>query len=227
MVHLVVTARAVWGPNGPVEIRVGVAIAAGVATAALFRQEGLRSYSPAAGWIAAAAVYLIWTLAMVLPMDGERTRLHATRLGGHQNAVGKLAHAALFTASLASLLGVADLLHAETAGDLAAAVVGALSVSMSWLVIHTIFTLRYALLFYGSPDWQTRPRIDFNEDEFAPAYYDFAYLAFGIGMSYSVSDTALRGTLTRRAVLFQALVSFGLGAVIIAIALNLVASLAG
>lgn len=221
------TTRTFLGAHGPVEFRAGVAIAVGFAVGLLMNRHGYSPYAPATGWIAAATVYLSWTLGMVLPMDGERTRRHATRLGGHETAISRLAHGALFIASLASLLGVAELLRGENAHDIAAAVVGALSVSASWLVIHVIFMMRYARLYYSATDWQTRPCIDFDEAGFAPAYVDFAYLAFTIGMSYSVSDTGLRGTDTRRAVLAQALVSYALGAIVIAIALNLVVTLVG
>lgn len=199
----------------------------GLAVAVLLQAGGKSSYAPAAGWIAAAAIYLGWTWRLLLPMDAEQTRRYSTQLGAHESSVSRLAHGALFAASLASLLGVAELLRAETGKDTAAAVVGVLSVSASWLTIHTIFMLRYAGQFYNSPDWRTRPHIDFNEDGFEPSFLDFAYLAFTVGMSYSVSDTGVRGTETRRVVLTQALVSFALGAIIISIAINLVASLVG
>ena len=36
-------------------------------------------FAPAAGWIAAAAVYLVWTWVVVSRMDEQRTASHATR----------------------------------------------------------------------------------------------------------------------------------------------------
>ena len=52
--------------------------------------------------------------------------------------------------------------------------------------------------------------IDFNQDE-QPAYVDFAYLAFTIGMTYQVSDTDLKTRTIRGAALRQAPLSFVLG----------------
>src|ERR1022692_1210369 len=61
---------------------------------------------------------------------------------------------------------------------------GVLSVALSWALVHTVFTLRYARAFYGTPVGG----IDFNEDD-PPTYLDFAYLAVTIGMTFQVSDT--------------------------------------
>ena len=54
----------------------------------------------------------------------------------------------------------------------------------------------------------------------------FAYLAFTVGMTYQVSDTNITSRQMRGAVLGQALVSFLLGAVVLASTINLVLELA-
>jgi uncharacterized membrane protein len=94
------------------------------------------------------------------------------------------------------------------------------AVAAVWLVVHTVFTVRYARLHYlnGSSG------IDFNQDE-QPTHGDFAYLAFIIGMPYQVSDTDLKTRTIRGTALRQALLSFVLGAVILATTINLVAGL--
>ena len=56
-----------------------------------------------------------------------------------------------------------------------------------------------------------------------PDYLDFAYLAFTVGMTFQVSDTAVRDPAIRRTVLRQALISYLFGAVIIAATINVVA----
>ena len=68
-------------------------------------------------------------------------------------------------------------------------------------------------------------QFDFN-GEGDPDYHDFAYLAFTVGMTYQVSDTALAGRDLRRAVLGHALLSYLLGAVVLAVMINLVVQLA-
>jgi uncharacterized membrane protein len=66
--------------------------------------------------------------------------------------------------------------------------------------------------------------VDFNEDE-TPAYVDFAYLAFTIGMTYQASDTDLQSRIIRATALRQAMLSYLLGAVVLAITINLVVGL--
>ena len=92
--------------------------------------------------------------------------------------------------------------------------------ALSWTVVQTVFTLHYARLYYGHP----AGGIDFNQ-ETPPGYGDFAYLAFTVGMTFQVSDTALQTSALRAAALRQALLSYLLGAVILATTINLVAGL--
>jgi uncharacterized membrane protein len=96
------------------------------------------------------------------------------------------------------------------------------SVALSWSVVQTVFISHYARLYYGHPDGG----IDFNQ-EAPPRYSDFAYLAFTVGMTFQVSDTDLKTPALRATALRQALLSYLLGAVILATTINLVAGLLG
>lgn len=88
--------------------------------------------------------------------------------------------------------------------------------------MHTVFSLRYAQLFYrGSKDGTG---IDFNEDD-PPDYRDFAYLAMTIGMTFQVSDTDLGSKAIRRTALRHALISWLFGAVLIGLTINILASI--
>jgi uncharacterized membrane protein len=157
-------------------------------------------------------------------MNAEQTRDHACR-PHEQDATRTWSHAIMLLASIASLAGVGYLLLAENSksGDFAAAVVGILSVAASWFAVHTVFALRYARLYYEGGE----KGIDFHqEDDDKPTYGDFAYLAFTIGMTYQVSDTDLNARDIRATALSQAMLSFLLGAIILAVTINLVAGLA-
>ena len=100
------------------------------------------------------------------------------------------------------------------------AALGLVSIAVSWLTVHTIFTLRYALLYYAGPVGG----VDFHSGE-RPSYRDFAYLAMTIGMTFQVSDTDLASTAIRATVLRHALLSYLFGSLILAAAVNLVAGL--
>jgi uncharacterized membrane protein len=67
--------------------------------------------------------------------------------------------------------------------------------------------------------------VDFNQ-KIPPRNLDFAYLAFTIGMTFQVSDTNIGTKPIRRTALRHALMSFPLGAVIIATSINLISGLA-
>jgi uncharacterized membrane protein len=208
--------------DAPIGVRIGVAATVGVAAAILVGLTAGWPYAPATGWICAAVVYLTWTWLMVGRLGSNQTRVHATRYRDDDSTPWIL-DLAVLVASVASLGGVGYLLVAGTIGDVAAAIVGALSVVAAWLTVHTVYMLRYARLFYGGDE---PGGIDFHEgDDYRPDYGDFAYLAFTLGMTYQVSDTDLVDRPVRMAALRHALLSFLFGAIILAITINLVASL--
>ena len=80
--------------------------------------------------------------------------------------------------------------------------------------------LHYAKLYYS----ESPPCIGFNDQD-SPTYADFAYLAFTIGMAYAVSDTPLQSSAIRKKALSHALVSYVLGAIVLAVTINLLAGL--
>lgn len=174
-----------------------------------------------AGWIALAATFSLWTWLVVGRLDAAETRRHATQ----EDPTHAVSRAVLVLASLASLLGVGVLLFAGSGGASAVpweAMIGVASVVASWVLVHLLYMLHYARLFYTDGVGEV---IDFN-GEGDPDYHDFAYLAFTVGMTYQVSDTALAGSQVRRAALRHALLSYLLGAVVLAAMINLVAQLA-
>jgi uncharacterized membrane protein len=105
-------------------------------------------------------------------------------------------------------------------GKVAEAALSFGSVALAWSVVHTVFTVRYAWLYYTG----SNGGVDFNEND-SPQYSDFAYLAFSIGMTYQVSDTDLVTKQIRATALRHALLSYLFGVVIIATTINLVAGL--
>ena len=98
--------------------------------------------------------------------------------------------------------------------------IGVISVALSWCSLHTVYMLRYARIYYTGE----HAGIDYHDDA-KPAYLDFAYVAFTVGMTFQVSDTDLNSTAIRRTALRHALLSFLFGAVILGLMINVVASL--
>ena len=86
-----------------------------------------------------------------------------------------------------------------------------------WAGLHLTYATRYAHLYYGTPEGG----IDFNSDD-PPAYRDFFYFSYNLGMTYQVSDTGVSSATIRSVVLRHCLLSYVFGTVILATTINLV-----
>lgn len=131
----------------------------------------------------------------------------------------------LVSSSVASLAGAAagilEARHSDTTLKVLLTGASVLTVALSWAVVHTVFALRYAHEYYTPPVGG----IDFKSGDYQPDYRDFAYVAFTIGMTFQVSDTDIGSRVIRRTVLRHALLSYLFGAVILALVINVIATL--
>ena len=205
--------------HGAAGLRVLVSFAAGLAAFGVAWLATPWQTASLIGWNFAATVFIVWIWLIVRGMDGAATAQHAVI----EDLSRRTADLVLILASVISLIGVGlSLLESSDTGGLEkATIVGVASVSviLSWATVHTVFTLRYARLYYASGGG-----IDFNEDR-APGYMDFAYLAFTIGMTYQVSDTSIGSKTVRRTALHHAYMSYLFGTVVVAMTINVVAGL--
>jgi uncharacterized membrane protein len=202
--------------------QIGGSALAGIALALPLAAATGWSRAPIFAWDLSAALYLLWVWVTIWPMDAEATSEAAVPEDPTRRASDLL----MILAALVSLVAVGfvlgDASNAKGTAKVLLAVLGVASVALSWAVIHTVFTLRYAGLYYAGEDGG----IDFKaEDEAPPRYSDFAYLSFTIGMTFQVSDTDLNDNVFRRVALRQALLSYVFGAGILATTVNLVANL--
>ena len=196
-------------------LRLLVGLVAGVLVATLVPWSSFVTALLAA-WAAVATVFAVWTWAVITPMDAVDTATHATR----EEPTRAGAHLIVLTAAVVALVGVTVVLLDHQVGKLSPTVAILGSVTASWVAINTVFTLRYARMYFEGTDGG----VDFHQDE-SPVYTDFAYLALTIGMSFAVSDPDLQTSALRRVALFHALLSYLFGTVIIAVVVNIVAAL--
>jgi uncharacterized membrane protein len=198
-----------------------VSFGAGVAVSVAAGLVNAGRMAPLSGWDIMALVYGGWTWFTIWPLGAAAAEADANR----EDPGRDLTDLVLLSAAVASLVAVgAVLLGVGGAGGYTKYLLAALalvSVFLSWALVHTVYTLKYARLYYAG----TPGGIDFNGTG-APDYHDFAYLAFTIGMTFQISDTNLQSKQIRRTVLRHAWLSFPLVTVIIATAINLVAGLA-
>jgi len=203
-------------------IRLLVALTFGLIACIVASVYGFGKLSFLIGWDVAVIIFIVWIWSVIWPMDHKQTAKHAQREDPSRTG----SEIILLSAGVASLLAVGYvILQAHTtqvqSHRLLLTAIAIVSVVASWTLIHTIYTLRYATVFYSK---EIEGSINFIQEK-EPSYSDFAYFAFVIGMTYQVSDTTLTGSAFRRTVLRHSLLSYLFGTVIIATTISLVVNL--
>lgn len=129
-------------------------------------------------------------------------------------------------ATMASILGVVLMIIAKQEGTvdtgwrIPMAIAGMV---LSWVLIHTLFTLRYAHIYYGNDvDNPTNHAggLSFPGGK-RPEYLDFAYFSFVLGMTFQVSDVEITSRSLRTLALFHGMISFAYNTIMIALVINL------
>ena len=138
----------------------------------------------------------------------------------------------VITAAVMSLGAIIFLLKSakgHTGSGVAFPVVLALiSVIVSWWLVHTIFTLRYAHLYYNANTDSGEKKPDGGlqfPDETQPDYLDFVYFSFVIGMTFQVSNVEISSRDIRRLALLHSLISFAFNTAIVALSINVISGL--
>lgn len=181
------------------------------------------------GWDLAALVFIL----LIIVMMGQSTPEMMRRRAAIQDA-GRWAILFVIVAGvLFSMLALAFIqkhLKASEQGEAALYLaLIAVTILLSWLFAHTIFALHYAHDYYGaSPDEADEDGLigglEFPSEK-QPDYWDFMYFSFVIGMTCQVSDVQISGRGIRRVALAHGIVSFFFNTIILALTINIVASM--
>lgn len=181
------------------------------------------------GWNAfsLSAVVLVWI--HLLFVTDPNDYLTSAKL---QDSSRTLIFLFVIASACASLFTIANLIIARKSLAHSSVVETALltvgTVVSSWTLIHTVFAVHYAHLFYSNgrkaPGKQGKAVLQFpSEDQ--PDYLDFAYFSFVIGMTCQVSDVQICSRNVRRLALVHSLLAFLFNTVIVALSINLVSGL--
>jgi uncharacterized membrane protein len=130
--------------------------------------------------------------------------------------------------AVAFLLGTAKGLHGTAlTGHI---LLAAGTVICSWFLVHTVFTMHYAHVYYRQAETgggiEKGHGLDFPGKR-EPDFLDFAYFSFVIGMTFQVSDVQITSRRIRRLALAHGMLSFAFNTVILAFAINLLSGLSG
>jgi uncharacterized membrane protein len=184
-----------------------------------------RTVAALAGWDTGGVVLLLLAWLNIATADAAVTQQRAASEDPGRTAVYALVlltSGSSLLAAVALASGAKSSAHAEAHALIALCVA---AVAVSWSLTHTAFTLRYAHLYYREDD-EGVGGVEFPGGA-RPSYFDFAYMAFTIGMTFQVSDVAVSSPQIRRGVLLHATLSFVYSTLILAFVLNLIFGLAG
>jgi uncharacterized membrane protein len=201
-------------------IALGIGLVAGLLVPA---QLG-HAFRAVVGWDAAALSMGVLAWHLISRADVARTRRKAADDDPGRRAVWVIA----ILASGFSLFATAVVLRgarmcAESART-PFVVLCLIAVASAWALTHTAYTLRYAHLYYRE-DGDGEGGLEFPGGK--PAYIDFAYFSFTIGMCFQTSDVAITSRLIRRAVTAHAVLSFTYNTAILATAVSLIVGFFG
>jgi uncharacterized membrane protein len=175
------------------------------------------------GWNLTVWLYLLLIGAMMLRADHDR--LYRAALAQAENAATVLG--LVVVASVASLVGVVlELSAVKVPGARHALphVLFALStVTGGWLLLPTLFTQTYASAYHKSEGEGLR--FPDRDQAFRPSYSDFLYFAFTIAVASQTADVSVTSPSLRRLVLLQSVLSFAFNAAVLALTINIAASL--
>ena len=175
-------------------------------------------------WDAGMMVFLGFTLHLMVKATPEKMQRYAK-----QEDEGRATILTLVTAAACiSIFAIAFILGDKSKNS--ELMVLHISLSLitivgSWLLVHVIFALHYARIFYQNYETLAKSEaegLDFPGER-EPDYWDFLYFSFVIGMTSQVSDVDVTSRTMRRVSLIHGILSFFFNTSIVALTINIVA----
>lgn len=182
----------------------------------------------AAAWCIGGAAYLILAFRIMYGCTSETMRTRAARQDDSAIVILVLILVAICSsfAAIFGLIGQAK--AASNEGKLLFVGLAGATAVISWLVTQVAFTLHYAHAYYAPhmlSDKGVSKALGFPDDA-TPDYWDFFYFASSFGAASQTSDVVINAKSLRRIATLHAVVSFFFNTMILALTINLAASLA-
>ncbi len=157
-------------------------------------------------------------------------RFHIRRQAAKEDPSRIIIFSIILISTFASMMAVILLLTAKNQAPSVKALhlpIAIAGMILSWVLVHTVFTVRYAHLYYSRHPSNPQAHaggLDFPEDD-KPDFLDFAYFSFVLGMTFQVSDVAVTSKIIRRWALWHGLIAFAYNTIIVALTINIIAGL--
>ena len=209
-------------------VRLAIAITVAIATTAALPGGWSWVLRSLGGWSAGMLVYLAIAWRMMLCADADTTRRYCRTEDQNRGMIDML----LLLVSGASIVAVCVALREASTpggpGKIVSVGVPIVAAVLAWLLVHTIYALHYARLFYHNdedPDGPPTGGFDLHQDDAEPDYRDFLYIALAVACTFGVTDTELTSKPVRRTVMWHALLAFAFATIVLALAVNVITNL--
>lgn len=205
--------------------RVYLGAAAGIAALLALPPQLGSAIRSALAWNIGGLVYLVMALSVMRSCGPDVIRTRAAR----QDDSGFVILVIILLAITASFAAIAGLINEAKAAEkdikLYYLALAASTIFVSWLVTQVVFTLHYAHEYYAPFHFGEKNAGLVFPDEDKPDYWDFFYFSTSIGATSQTSDTEIASRQLRRLVTLHAIVSFFFNTMVLALTINLAASL--
>lgn len=182
-------------------------------------------------WNLASLAYLIPTIWMLWRDPEETVRRRASIEDEGQSVTSAI----VLSAVLASLGATIIALKESKAASASAAglppwawIFSVSTLLLGWVIVQVVFALRYAHRYFGDGDRDGEDDRGVKFPGQAPTtYHDFIYMAVCIGASAQVSDFSITSSRFRRLVTFHSLLAFFFNTMVLALGINILATVIG
>ncbi|MBB3289847.1 MULTISPECIES: DUF1345 domain-containing protein [unclassified Rhizobium] len=200
-----------------------ISVLAGIAVFLFLTSRDLNASNLLIAWDTTAVVFIVYSLYRMLTANALSIRKRSADLDFSDGFLLFLSIAA----AIASIGGIAlDLLGVKDASPEVAfyrVMMAIVTILISWTFLHTLFTIHYAHRFYSIPG--KGQGLKFAEPVEEPIYWDFLYFSFTIGVAAQTADIGVSTVSMRKLVILHAILSFLFNTTILALAINVGASL--
>jgi len=204
--------------------RLFIAVVVGLMVVAVLPRDWWLSTRLLAGWNAGLALYLMLVHSVIWRCDVTRLRRRAKEQDEGGFAILLLSMAATLASLVAIVFELGGTKQAGNAHAVSHVLLAMATTVLSWVFMHTIFSLHYAHEYYGEGRDKKIGGLNFpGENE--PDYLDFLYFSLVIGMTSQVSDVSITSRSIRRVAALHGVLSFFFNLTVLALTVNMISNL--
>lgn len=206
--------------------RVLLGAAVGILALVLLPSSLPPSLRAAIAWNLGGMVYLVLAFLLMARCSVEDIRRYSAAQDDSGLVILLLILIAIASSFTAIVGLIADAKAARELIKLEYILICGATLLISWTVTQVVFAIHYAHDYYAPhTDGEEAGGLIFPEDTM-PDYWDFFYFATSIGATSQTSDVSIRSKSLRRLVTVHAITSFFFNTMVLALTINLAASLA-